>query len=248
MTISSLGERLTLPGLCPVGGTTWASGHGDAGARQWHLTSASGATPAIIDGSGLTTTARVLDVDEIGNYRLTLIGITVTGGNTTGQATTTGGGISFAGTGTLTLTNSSVLNNISAGASGCGGGIYNNSAATVIITDSTIQGNSCPTAGGDGVVGSKASVAHSISPIAVYNNSAADNGGGALLNAGTATITNSPSQQYCRHQRGGIQGGGPATVTVAFSTFSNAANALGNNSGGAIQASAGPSQSRQYPC
>jgi CSLREA domain-containing protein len=114
---------------------------GNAAGTSGNLTiQASGSTPAIIDAADID---RVLDVDAAGNYSLTLINIIVTNGNTTAQPTTTGGGISFAGTGTLTLINSTVSNNVATNAAGCGAGIYNNSAATVVITNSTIDGNTC---------------------------------------------------------------------------------------------------------
>jgi len=184
---------------------------------------ASGSTPAIIDAADID---RVLDVDALGNYSLTLINIIVTNGNTTGQTTTVGGGISFAGTGTLTLINSAVTSNIATNAAGCGAGIYNNSAATVVITNSTIDGNICATAGSDGGgvfkgTGGTLTLTNST----VSNNSAGDNGGGVLLNAGTVTITNSTfANNTAGNRGGGIQVGG-ATVTVEFSTFSgNTAN------------------------
>jgi CSLREA domain-containing protein len=110
---------------------------GNAAGTSGNLTiQASSDTPAIIDANDID---RVLDVDAGGNYSLTLINIIITNGNTTGQSTTTGGGISFAGTGTLTLINSSVTSNVATKGAGCGGGIFNNSAAAVVLTYSTID-------------------------------------------------------------------------------------------------------------
>ena len=197
-------------------------------------------TPAIIDANDID---RVLDVDAMGNYSLTLINIIVTNGNTTGQATTAGGGISFAGTGTLTLIDSAVTSNIATNAAGCGAGIYNNSAATVVITNSTIDGNTCATSGSDGgglFKGGGGTL--DITNSTFSNNSTADNGGGANFAAGTVTIANSTfASNTAGNKGGGIQASG-ATVSVEFSTFSNnvASDLVASgNAGGAVQASNG---------
>ena len=71
---------------------------------------ASSTTPAIIDANDID---RVLDVAAAAG-NLTFSCLTVQNGNATGQATTTGGGISFGSTATLTLTNSTVSSNIAA--------------------------------------------------------------------------------------------------------------------------------------
>jgi CSLREA domain-containing protein len=214
---------------------------GNAAGTSGNLTiQASSDTPATIDANDID---RVLDVNAAGNYSLTLINIIVTNGNTTGQSTTTGGGISFAGTGTLTLINSAVTSNIAAGVSGCGGGIYNNSTATVVIIDSTISGNTCATTGSDGGGLSKSGGGTvTITDSTFSNNSTADNGGGAQFSAGTVTISNSTfANNTAGNRGGGIQAGG-ATVSVEFATFSgNTANdiAASGNAGGAVQASSG---------
>ena len=233
---------------------------GDTSADSGNLTiQASGSTPAIIDASGLALAAipmpdRVLDVDAAGNNSLTLTNITVTNGDTTGQATTTGGGIGFAGTGTLTLTNSTVSSNISASAAGCGGGIHNNSAANIIITNSTIDGNSCPSAGSDGAGLFKGGGgALTITGSTISNNSTAENGGGVHIGASGATtvaITNSTfASNTAGNKGGGLQvGGSTAVVTVDYSTFSgniandddsNPATPPGLTAGGALQITLG---------
>ncbi|MCI0553760.1 MAG: CSLREA domain-containing protein [Anaerolineae bacterium] len=244
---------LTLPG---AGGTSVGDlDIGDSSGLSGNLTiEASGSTPAIIDASGLALGGipdRVLDVDAPGDPSLTLINIIVTNGDTTGQATTAGGGISFDGLGTLTLINSTVSDNVSASDAGCGGGIFNNSAATVVITDSTISGNSCPTLGSDGGGIFKSNGGSlTITDSTIANNTTAENGGGMHIGASGATtvaITNSTfAGNTAGNRGGGLQVGGTlAVVTVDFSTFSdNVANEVsmttpGLDGGGALQVSLG---------
>ncbi|HXQ33287.1 MAG TPA: CSLREA domain-containing protein, partial [Anaerolineales bacterium] len=244
------GSTYTLT-IAGVGGTSVGDlDVGDSGGASGNLTiETTGVAPATIDGNDLD---RVLDVDAIGNPSLTLNNIIVTNGNTTGLATTTGGGISFAGTGTLTLTNSTVSNNVSANAAGCGGGIYNNSAATVVITDSTISGNTCATAGSDGAgifKGNGGSL--TITGSTISGNSTAENGGGVHIGAGVSTITvnitnSTLANNTAGNRGGGLQvGGSTAVVTVDFTTISdNIANANNMpspdlNGGGALQVSLG---------
>jgi CSLREA domain-containing protein len=233
------GQTYTLSIAGAGGATVGDLDIGNAAGTSGNLTiQASSDTPATIDASDID---RVLDVSAGGNYNLTLINIIVTNGNTTGQSTTTGGGISFAGTGTLTLINSAVTSNVATNSAGCGGGIYNNSAATVILTDSTINGNTCSTTGADGgglFKGSGGIV--TITNSTFSNNTAADNSGGAYFGAGTVTITNSTfANNTAGTKGGGFQVGG-ATVSVEFSTFSgNAANDSLSTGGGAVQAKAG---------
>ena len=89
-----------------------------------------GNEPAIIDGSGLTQSDRVLEIWQ--NANVTLENLRISGG-----AANIGGGI-FAGVNTtVNLTNSEVSNNQS---SREGGGIYSESTAFQIV-DSRISGN-----------------------------------------------------------------------------------------------------------
>ena len=199
---------------------------------------ASSTTPAIIDGGDID---RVLDV-ALGSGNVTLNNITIQNGNTTGQATTSGGGISFGSNAILTLTNSSVLSNIAANAGQCGAGIYNNTAATINITNSTIADNTCSvaaTSDGGGLFKGLGGIVN-ITNSTFSTNSAGKDGGGAQFNAGTANITNSTFYNNIAGNRGGAIQVSGATVTIEFSTFSaNTANAVGNNGGGAVQVSAG---------
>src|SRR5688572_7737251 len=234
------GSTYTLS-LAGAGGATIGDLNiGNAAGTSGNLTiQASSSTPAIIDANDID---RVLNVDAMGNYSLTLINIIVTNGNTTGQSITTGGGIRFSGTGTLTLINSAVTSSVATNTAGCGGGIYNNSAATVILTDSTIDGNTCADGGADGGglfkgIGGTVTISNST----FSNNSAGDNGGGAHFGAGTVTIANSTFANNTAGTKGGAIQVGGATVSVEFSTFSaNAANdVVSGTGGGAVQANSG---------
>jgi hypothetical protein len=189
-----------------LAGTTATTGDLDiGGVDSGNLTlQSSGSGQAVIDASALSPTDRVIDVVAGGDTSLKLIGITIQNGNTTGAATTTGGGIRFSGNGTLTLINSKVLNNIAANPAGCGGGIFNSSTATINITDSTIAGNSCPAIGSDGGGLFKATGGTlNITGSTFSNNSTNDNGGGVQVSAGTVTITNSTFANNTTDNRGG---------------------------------------------
>ena len=199
---------------------------------------ASGATAAIIDGGDID---RVLDV-AAGSGSVTLTGITIQNGNTTGQPTLTGGGISFGSTSFLTLTNSSVLSNVGDATAACGAGIYNNNAATINITNSTIADNSCAQATADGAGLFKgAGGILNISNSTFYGNSTGDDGGAMRLDVSNVAITNSTFFNNTAGNRGGAVQVSGATTTIEFSTFSNnTANGAGTpNGGGAIQISAG---------
>ncbi|NES25240.1 MAG: DUF4347 domain-containing protein, partial [Symploca sp. SIO3E6] len=112
---------------------------------------------------------------------VTLKDITITKGEVTGN----GGGINFAGTGTLTLENSTVSGNSATGSfggfggdggdGGNGGGIFADSGA-LTLTNSTVSGNSAT--GGIGGNGGG-------------NGGNGGNGGGIFANTGALTLTNS---------------------------------------------------------
>ncbi len=82
---------------------------------------------------------------------LTLSGLTITGGQTTGMMDH-GGGIRFDSAGTLTLDRSTLSGNKTTGSGLRGGGIYTDSGAVTLI-DSTVSGNSTsgPNANGGGI-------------------------------------------------------------------------------------------------
>jgi CSLREA domain-containing protein len=196
----------------------------------------SGPTNAIIDATAVSN--RVMEVDANGNTDLTLIHITLTGGNSPD-----GAGLYFAGDGTLTLNNSTVSGNTATGESNCGAGVFNSSLATVVINNSTIESNTCTAAGGDGAGLLKATGGTlTVTNSTFANNTSQDNGGGVRIDiaGGTATITNSTFVNNSAGSRGGGLQVKSGTVTVSFSTFSgNSASYPGPSTGGAVQASGG---------
>ena len=223
---------------------------GDVSGLSGNLTiSTTSSAPATINGNGPD---RVFDVGAAGNPGLALNNIVVTNGNTTGLLTsTTGGGISFAGTGTLSLINSTVSNNVSASTTGCGGGIYNNSAATVVITDSTISGNTCSNANADGAGMFKGGGGTlTITGSTFSGNTVGENGGGMHIGGSAATTVNITNSTFANNtagnRGGGLQvGNAAAVVTIDFTTFSgNSASEStmlppGLDGGGALQVTAG---------
>ena len=131
---------------------------------------------------------------------LTLAGLTITGGRTTGDNpyggdihTHSGGGIRFLSEGTLTLTGSTVSGNSTTGYNSQGGGIYSNSGA-VSLTGSTVSGNSTTgiygRGGGiytdSGVVSLTGSTVSGNSTTRLYGQ-----GGGIFTRSGAVSLTNS---------------------------------------------------------
>jgi YDG domain len=131
------------------------------------------AAPVTIDAGGLS---RVLQVD--GGVTASLTGLTLSGGNTTGN----GGGVDNAGT--LALMNCTLSGNSSSGVVG-GGGLYNSGPAT--LTDCTVSGNSAAIGDGGGMYNSVAGPA-TLTDCTVSGNSAVS--GGGIANQGTLSIGN----------------------------------------------------------
>ena len=218
--------------------------------RSNHL--ASGGLSAIYnDGSGASATLTILDSTVTGNDAAVGGGIYNDGLNATLSLQNSsvdnniaiyvifphshagyGGGI-YNEEGHVTITNSSVSNNMAAysdGVNAAGGGIYNTGILTII--NSTIHSNQCPAGGGIAnlatltITGSTVSgnVANGIDdffpPIG---------DGGGILNSGMLTISNSTiSSNTAHYSGGGISGGG----SISNSTISD--NAAGQLNGGGI--------------
>lgn len=182
-------------------------------------------------GAGLLTIdgnnqSRVLFVSA--GAKLTISGVTVTGGNGMGSINSGhDGGIS--NWGTLMLINSVVRNN---SANGNGGGIGNNLNAAVTILNSTIRNNSA-TASDGGAIFVQNSTA-TISNSTINNNLAGSTGGGIASNFGSITITNSTiSENAANGGGGGISNSTvSSTLNIVNSTISG--NSTANNSGGGI--------------
>ena len=153
------------------------------------------------------------------NVQAQLAGLTITGG-ASGQGGV-GGGIDNAGT--LTVTDSTIDNNM-AGLGG--GGIYN--AGTLTVTNSTIDNN--VTGNGDGG-GIDSTGTLTVTNCTISNNGAGF-GGGGIYNAGTLTVTNSTIDNNGAGFGGGIDSTG--TLTVTNCTISNNSTPGAPSDGGGI--------------
>lgn len=171
-----------------------------------------------LQGNGVTIQAApnagVIDDTTTGPLRLD--GVTITGGNNT---LTVGGGINTLGD--LTLTNSAVTSNVSAGR---GGGV--NAGGNVTVTNSTIS-NNIATGDGGGIcaVGNVTVTGSTIS-----NNQATGGGdGGGVCDFGAMTVTNSTisSNSATGGEGGGVDADGGLTLiyaTVVQNTAAAGAN------------------------
>lgn len=161
---------------------------------------------------------RILEVAPTGN--LTVKAVTLTGGRAPLLAN--GGGI--LNRGTLTLTSSTLINNIS-GASG--GGIYNN--GTMTFTSSAITSNSTGLLGsGGGIYNNNGTMTFTSTPIG--NNTAVLQGGGIFTVGGIVTITTSPvTANISLLIPGGIyRNGGTMTISASPVTGNTPTNCAGS--------------------
>ena len=174
-----------------------------------------------LDGSGQSVTldgshhVQVLQVLSSGH--LTLKALTFANGQATSSNDNTGGGISNAGT--LTITKSTLSGNA---ASFEGGGIFN--TGMVSITKSTLNGDSAEVGGGIYNNGGKLTLSNS-----TLNGNSANDGGGIFNNVGTVSISNSTLSGNAAHGDGGgtFNSG---MVSISNSTLSG--NAALNDGGG----------------
>ncbi len=142
----------------------------------------------------------------------TLNGLTVSGGRTNSAV---GGGI--LNQGALTISSAIIAGN-SAPFNNNGGGIYNE--GTLSISNSTLAGNSCGDRGG--AVYNKAGGTLTISNSTMSGNQTSGSTGGAIMNFGTLTLTNSTlTNNRAGNFGGGIDNGGNATLqnTIVAGNF-----------------------------
>jgi CSLREA domain-containing protein len=173
-----------------------------------------GANSLTINGNG--NSANPLSVFTVNSgTQAMLYGLTVTGGNSTGD----GGGVNNSGT--LLLAESAVENNV---AGGNGGGIGNSGALAAL--DSTVSGNSAGGNGG-GIYNSGAGASASITESTIEGNSAgASSTGGGIYNAGSMAIAGSTIwANSSSNGAGGIFSGG--TLTLANSVVANNSGSTG---------------------
>ena len=178
--------------------------------------------------------ADILTIDADGRSRVfhvsgaetevDLTGLTITGGAVTDA---NGGGV-YIGSGTLTLTNSTVSGN---SASDGGGGIYSESG-TVTLTHSTVSGNSAAWGGGiDSQFGTAVLTNSTVS------GNVAEDAGGISNWKGTVTLTNSTvSGNLASWVGGGIATRGTLALTNTTVSGNSATGerSLDNRGGGGI--------------
>jgi len=149
--------------------------------------------------AGGTPDFRIFNIASA-SLNVSISGLTIANGKLSGFAS--GGGISNNGTGTVTVTNSTISGNTAKN----GGGIFNNTSAALTITNSTISGN---TANGNGP-------------------GEGDGGGISIPTNCTVTLTNSTISGNSAKQGGGISINVNNTVTLTNSTISgNSARQFG---------------------
>ena len=177
---------------------------------------ATAALPTITDGlvidggAGVTMTRTGATAYRIFSFNTTqaveLRALTINKGKVSGGAT--GAGINKVNSGTLTLTNVTVSNNINSG--GNGGGLFNNGTGTVTIRQSAFTGNRANNGGAISNGASSRSIA--LENVTISGNAAAVHGGGVFANS-SAVVINMDS------------------VTIASNTSDNDANGTGNGGG-----------------
>ena len=150
----------------------------------------------------LDDNSRVLNFSAL-TGDLSLEGLTLTGGRTTGnnlynygqgrESTHSGGGIRFASSGSLSLSNSTLSGNSTSGFYAYGGGIYTESGS-VSLTSSTLSGNSTSgyAAFGSGI-GTRSGSVNLTSSTLSGNSTSGDSshGGGIYTESGSVSLTRS---------------------------------------------------------
>ena len=164
------------------------------------------ATGTIIERQARTSTFRLIHVAATG--QLTLKRLTLRGGGYLPFLfpRLSGGGLFNRG-GTVTITDSTLTNNVAS----FGGALYND-GGTVTLTHSILSGNKAtPFSGGGGLFNDRGTVTLTRSTLA--NNLSVTRGGG-ILNSGTVTITDSAIVSNRGYEGpGGIDNAGILTIT-----------------------------------
>ena len=184
------------------------------------VSSSFGGTDGALDDL-LDDNIRVLNFSANGGD-LTLTGLTITGGNTSGRYST-GGGIRFAGS-SLTLNQSIVSGNSSLGS---GGGIYSRMNGDVFLIDSDVTGNYSGDSGG-GIRTVEGDL--SLTSSTVSENSSGRDGGGIYIGSGDASLNNSSVNGNSSVGDGGGIFSRASNLSLAFSTVSG--NFSGDSGGG----------------
>jgi len=179
---------------------------------------------------------RVLHIS--GTVEVSITGVTIQNGLT--EVDGNGGGIANVGGAALTITDSTIANNIALGdgPGEGGGGIYNGPSSTLSLVNATISGNSAVTSlGNGGGIFNDAGATLAISGGTITGNEAARAGGGVENNSGTVTFTDVTVDGNTT----GINGGGLHISGTGITTFTNgtASNNVAGKEGGGLWNSAG---------
>ena len=169
--------------------------------RIFHIDDGDDATEIAVSIDGLTLTGGTstgpFDVNE-GGAIFTEEALTLTNSTLSGNSAFRGGGI-FNNSGTVTVSNSTFTGN----SASRGGGVFTNRGARTIIENSSLNENSGSRGGGI-FNGAGTTTVHSSTLI---GNKAARSGGGIFNWAGTTTVTNSTLSENSDHEdTGGIFG------------------------------------------
>jgi hypothetical protein len=168
-----------------------------------------------ITGRGQTGPENVSGVENAGS-------LTLKSSVVTGNQTSFGAGIFNQGTGTVTLQDSTVSDNLGGFGGGGGGGIYNAVTGTTTLRNSTVSGNAVPASpgAGEGIGGGISNHgALRLRESTVSGNDATDRGGGIHNSAtGTAALFSSAVIDNTAPVDPGIFNDG-GTLTIRDSTI-----------------------------
>ena len=153
--------------------------------------------------------------------------VAVVGNRTTTASQLEGGGVAFGGTGTLTVTDSLIAENV---AGGGGGGIYASGSGTLTLTNMTLSGNNALGAGVDTPGGGGAFFQGpdpTFNNATITDNDAGDGNGGGLLYADPTNVSlgntilagNTDATFPARPECGGFPPGGNALQSLGFNLF-----------------------------
>jgi len=224
-----IAEELEIDGATAVGVVITADASGDdTVVPSTFLTDAAASVASLLDDN-----SRVISFID-STQDLTLSGLTITGGRTTGF-NDPGAGISFLSGGSLFLNEVTVSGNSTSGFASHGGGIYVDSSFELVVNRSTVSGNRTTGlfADGGGIATESFSSPVTVTVVdsIVRNNSTEDGKGGGIFADSVLTLAGSTISSNSATGDFGDGGGVSArTITATSSTFSG--NFSGDNGGG----------------
>jgi uncharacterized protein YkvS len=178
-------------------------------------------------------TSRVFNIfDSTSELNVTIDSLTITQGFALGTGNNGRGGGIFNNEETVTIVNSTFVNNL---ANTDGGGIFNQGQVNII--NSTMFNNFASIDGGG--ISSKSGIVN-VTNSTLYNNRASSDGGAIEHTGATVTIRNSTISGNTAAQGGGIYNGSAQTNLISTIVANNLASSNGNdlkNTGGTVNAS-----------